>query len=253
MPVEPLSVTLSANRRKVLALAALAPLMPQRAGAQTAPCSVETADEARLRTDFPWLDRYARDNAQVLASGVPTNIVFMGDSITQGWRDKHPAFFPDGRVNRGIGGQTTPQMLLRMMADVIALKPVAVHIMGGTNDIAGNTGPMSPDMTCNNIAAMATLARANGLRVLLASIPPAANFPWRPGLDTRTPIARINTWFRDYALREGHVWVDYHPALANDSGGMEPGLAVDGVHPTPTGYDAMEAVLLPVLRQLHLA
>jgi lysophospholipase L1-like esterase len=246
-------MTLSTNRRSVLAAAALTPLMPALARAQAVPCPVEPLDQARLHVDFPWLDRYAQDNARLLASGIPTRIVFMGDSITQGWRDKHPAFFPAGRVNRGIGGQTTPQMLLRMMADVIALKPAAVHIMAGTNDIAGNTGPMSEEMTRNNIVAMATLARANGLRVLLASIPPAANYPWRPGLDTRTPIARINAWARDYAAREGDVWVDYHPALADGNGGMKPGLAVDGVHPTPAGYDAMEAVVLPVLGDLHLA
>lgn len=233
-------------------LCAASPAMAQMA--QTAPsCPAESVDAARAHTDFAWLDRYADDNRRLQSEGMPTRAVFMGDSITQGWRDKNPDFFPAGRVNRGIGGQTTPQMLLRMMADVIALRPKAVHIMAGTNDIAGNTGPMTAQMTRDNLAAMATLAKAHGIHVLLASIPPAANYPWRPGLDTRTPIAAHNAWLRTYAEAGGHGWIDYHPALAGPDGGMRPGFAVDGVHPTLAGYEAMNAVLLPVLARLGLA
>jgi lysophospholipase L1-like esterase len=233
------------DRRGVLVAAALAPLAAPAMAA-------EDAAERRLREDWPWLARYAEDNRRVLASGERVGIVFMGDSITEGWRDKRPAFFTPGRVGRGIGGQTTPQMLLRMMADVIALRPRAVHIMAGTNDIASNTGPMTPRMTEDNIAAMATLARANGVAVLLASIPPAADFPWRPGLETRRPIAALNAWIREYAGRSGATWVDYHPALATPNGAMRPGLAYDGVHPTEAGYGAMAGVLEPVLRQKGL-
>jgi lysophospholipase L1-like esterase len=233
------------DRRGVLVAAALAPLAAPAMAA-------EDAAERRLREDWPWLARYAEDNRRVLASGERVGIVFMGDSITEGWRDKRPAFFTPGRVGRGIGGQTTPQMLLRMMADVIALRPRAVHIMAGTNDIASNTGPMTPRMTQDNIAAMATLARANGVAVLLASIPPAADFPWRPGLETGRPIAALNAWIREYAGRSGATWVDYHPALATPNGAMRPGLAYDGVHPTEAGYDAMAGVLEPVLRQKGL-
>lgn len=241
------------DRRRALALAAAAPLlaaMPARAAAQSAALS---DDERRRLTDFAWLARYADDNARLLAAGTPVKLVFMGDSITQGWRDKRPAFFPDGRVNRGIGGQTTPQMVLRMMADVIALKPRAVHIMAGTNDIAGNTGPMTAAMTHDNLAAMATLARANGIAVLLGAVPPAANYPWRPGLDTVTPIIAVNRWLANYAAQHGATFVDYHTALQDGAGGMRPGLAYDGVHPTEAGYATMEQVLVPVLARMGLA
>jgi len=248
------------NRRDTLkalgkTLGMVAPLcVAAPALAQSAPpCPAETPEAARAHSDFAWLARYGEDNRRLLAEGTPTKLVFMGDSITQGWHDKDPGFFPAGRVNRGIGGQTTPQMLLRMMADVIALRPRAVHIMAGTNDIAGNTGAMTAQMTRDNLDAMATLAAAHRIRVLLASIPPAANFPWRPGLDTQAPIAAHNLWLRDYAAAHGHVWVDYHPALAGLDGAMREGLAVDGVHPTLAGYAAMNAILLPILVGLDLA
>lgn len=243
------------HRRALLkGLGALAPLgLAAPAWAQSGPAPVESPEAARAHTDFAWLARYGEDNRRLLAEGPPTRIVFMGDSITQGWRDRNPEFFPAGRVNRGIGGQTTPQMLLRMMQDVIALRPRAVHIMAGTNDIAGNTGPMTAQMTRDNLDAMATLAHAHHIRVLIASIPPAANFPWRPGLETKGPIAAHNLWLRDYARRHDHVWVDYHPVLAGPDGGMREGLAVDGVHPTIAGYAAMNGVLLPILAALDLA
>lgn len=239
------------NRRTAMAMAALVPLA-KALPASAAQCPVEGDAERRLHTDFAWLDRYAADNRALLADGAANGIVFIGDSITEGWRDKRPGFFTAGRVNRGIGGQTTPQMLLRMMADVIALRPRAVHIMAGTNDIAGNTGPMTGQMSRDNIAAMATLAQANDIRVFIASIPPAANFPWRPGLDTASPITALNRWLRDYAERSGAVWIDYHPVLDDGRGGMKPGLAYDGVHPTEAGYDAMATVLAPRLTALGL-
>ena len=237
------------NRRSILAGAALLPI------ATPAAAAVIAEDDAarRLREDWAWLARYADDNRRLIETKARTDIVFMGDSITEGWRDKRPGFFVPGRVGRGIGGQTTPQMLVRMMPDVVALRPRAVHIMAGTNDIAGNTGPTTPQMTQDNIAAMATLARANGLKVLLASIPPAENFPWRPGLETRRPIAALNAWIQDYAQRTDATWVDYHPALATPAGAIRAGLATDGVHPTEAGYDAMATVLAPVLRQMGLA
>ncbi len=235
------------NRRSILAGAALLPI--------AAPATALAEDDAgrRQREDWAWLARYADDNRRLIETKARTDIVFMGDSITEGWRDKRPGFFVPGRVGRGIGGQTTPQMLVRMMPDVVALRPRAVHIMAGTNDIAGNTGPMTARMTQDNIAAMATLARANGIKVLLASIPPAAGFPWRPGLETRRPIADLNAWIRDHARRTGATWVDYDPALATPAGAMRAGLAYDGVHPTEAGYDAMAGVLAPILRQNGLA
>jgi len=197
--------------------------------------------------DFPQLGRYRDDNARLLASHAPVDVVFMGDSITEGWKDKRPGFFTAGRIDRGISGQTTPQMVLRMMADVVDLKPAAVHIMAGTNDVAGNTGPMTAAMSENNFRMMGDIARAHGIKVLVASIPPAASFPWRPGLETRKPIVELNTWLKRFGAATGATWVDYWPVLDDGTGAMKPGMAYDGVHPTEAGYDAMATVIDPIL------
>lgn len=239
------------DRRHFLGLAAGAALLPATACAQEE--SYEVKRQRQLATDWPWLGRYAADNAALAASGKPTDIVFMGDSITEGWVGKRPEFFRAGRVGRGISGQTTPQMVLRMMADVIAHRPKFVHIMAGTNDIAGNTGPMTPQQTHDNLAMMAMLAQAAKIGVLLASVPPADGFPWRPGLATVAPIRALNAWIKTYAAKTGATFVDYTPALATPGGAMKPGFADDGVHPTAAGYAAMEAVLTPILRAKRLA
>jgi lysophospholipase L1-like esterase len=231
------------DRRSLIAAAGLAGLaaVPARAAQD---CPPPNPDWANLK-------RYADENAQLIAAKTPVGIAFMGDSITQGWREKRPAFF-EGRAGRGIGGQTTPQMVLRMMADVVALKPKAVHIMAGTNDIAGNTGPMTAAMTQDNLGAMAAIARAHGIRVLLASIPPADHFNWRPGLETVAPIRAINAWAKANAARLEATWIDYTPALGTPSGALRPEFAPDGVHPNAAGYAAMEAVLSPVLARMKL-
>lgn len=200
-----------------------------------------------LARDFGMVGYYADDNAKLRASGRPASVVFMGDSITEGWFDKHPSFFVHGKVGRGIGGQTTPQMVLRMMSDVVDLRPRAVHIMAGTNDIAGNTGPMTAKMTHDNFQAMHDIAAAHEIKVIIASVPPAAAFPWRPGLETKQPIRDLNAWLKSYAKQRGSIWVDYWPVLDDGTGAMRPGLAVDGVHPTEAGYAAMEAVLTPII------
>ena len=194
--------------------------------------------------------RYRADNERIIAADEKVDVVFLGDSITEGWKDKRPGFFTPGRVGRGIGGQTTPQMLVRMQPDVVDLKPRAVHIMAGTNDIAGNTGPMTQEMTRDNIRAMTAIAQHHKLKVLLASIPPAASFPWRPGMETVKPIREINSWLKSYAAEIGAIYVDYHPVLADATGAMRPGLAYDGVHPTEAGYDAMATVINPILKRV---
>jgi lysophospholipase L1-like esterase len=204
----------------------------------------------RMLTDPAGLGRYQADNARILASGEKVDIVFLGDSITEAWKDKRPGFFKAGRVGRGISGQTTPQMLVRMVPDVVDLKPKAVHIMAGTNDIAGNTGPMTPEMTRDNVRAMAAIAKQNGIKLLLASIPPAASFPWREGLETARSIAETNAWLKSYARQIGATYVDYHSALADPAGAMKPGLAYDGVHPTEAGYDVMIKVIEPILARM---
>ena len=200
--------------------------------------------------DFGMVGYYADDNAALLASHAPVDVIFMGDSITEGWFDKRPGFFTRGRVDRGIGGQTTPQMVLRMMSDVVALRPRAVHIMGGTNDIAGNTGPMTPQMSENNIRAMTDIAQREGIKVLIASVPPAAKFPWAPAIETRRAIAELNRRLKRLAAQKGATWVDYHPVLDDGTGAMKAGLSYDGVHPTEAGYDAMAKVINPILAKV---
>ena len=240
---------MSPSRRTLIGAALAAPLAVGARAAQADPSWEELARRGLL-SDPAGLARYRDDNQRVRSSGVPVDVVFLGDSITEGWKAQRPAFFRPGRVCRGISGQTTPQMLLRTMADVVDLRTHAVHIMAGTNDIAGNTGPMTPAMTEDNFRAMSAIARQHGIRVLLASIPPAARFPWRPEVAPRGRIAEINAWLRRFAGETGAIYVDYHSALADAEGAMKPGLASDGVHPTGAGYDVMAAVAEPVLARI---
>jgi lysophospholipase L1-like esterase len=237
------------DRRTLLAGAAATPLLAAAAGAAEAD-GWEELNKRGLLSDPAGLARYRADNARLRASAARVDIVFMGDSITEGWQAKRPAFFRAGRVNRGISGQTTPQMLLRFMADVVSLKPRAVHIMGGTNDIAGNTGPMTAEMTEDNVRAMSAIARQHRIAVLLASIPPAGRFPWRPEVEPAPRITELNAWLRRFASETGATYVDYHSALADAYGAMKPGLASDGVHPTEAGYDVMARVAEPALERV---
>lgn len=234
---------------KPLLFTALLATLAGPAAAQTQPTAEQKAQwareaEERLHSDFGWLGRYRDANAQVTG---PVDVVFMGDSITQGWFDMVPAFFTPGRLGRGIGGQTTTQMLLRFRQDVIDLHPKAVQIMAGTNDIAGNTGPMTAEQTQANLMSMAELARAHGIRVILASIPPADHFPWRPGLDTAPKIAALNAWMKDYAARTGATYADYWSAL-HDGQALRASLTYDGVHPNKAGYAAMAPVAEAAIR-----
>ena len=193
--------------------------------------------------DWADLARYSAEDAALPApaAGEP-RVVFMGDSITDGWgrRPGTGAFFP-GRpyLNRGISGQTTPQMLVRFEQDVVRLHPAAVVILGGTNDIAGNTGPETPQMIEDNWAAMASIAKQNGIKVVLASITPAAAYPWKPGVQPVAEIRALNDWLRAFCSSNGYVYLDYFSALATPQGGMRPGISFDGVHPTEQGYAIM--------------
>ncbi len=199
-----------------------------------------------LTRDHGQLCRYAAANRAL--RGRP-RVVFMGDSITDNWINLDKAFWTGGRVDRGISGQTTSQMLIRFRQDVIDLHPLAVHIMAGTNDVAGNTGATTMAAVTGNIQSMAELARANGIRVILASVPPAAALPWSPDKKPVPQIAALNAWIRSYAARNRFTWVDYHPVLATRDGAMRPGLASDGVHPTAAGYAAMDPVALDAIRR----
>lgn len=192
--------------------------------------------------DHAGLCRYRAANAALSPAG-PGRVVFIGDSITEYWLRESPAFFARGeRVDRGISGQTSAQMLGRFQADVIALKPSIVHILAGTNDIAGNGGPTNIPAIGDNIRSMVELARAHGIGVVLATLPPARRFDWRPGIDPRADIAALNTWIRAYAQSAGLTLADYHVALDDGDGGLSAADAADGVHPTAAGYARMEAV-----------
>ena len=202
-----------------------------------------------LTRDFGQLCRYRAQNEQLKASRTPVRVVFMGDSITDNWIGADAGLFTGGLVDRGISGQTTPQMLVRFREDVIALKPRAVHIMAGTNDIAGNTGASTIEIVQGNIASMADLARANGIKVILASTPPAAAFPWSKDKQPVPQIRALNSWLKAYAAKNGFTYVDYYTALATAEGAMKPGLASDGVHPTPAGYAVMRPLALAAIRR----
>ena len=202
-----------------------------------------------MMRDYGQLCRYRAQNDQLKASRTPVRVVFMGDSITDNWIGADAALFTDGVVDRGISGQTTPQMLVRFREDVIALKPGAVQIMAGTNDIAGNTGASTMEIVQGNIASMADLARANGIKVIIASIPPAAAFPWSKDKQPVPQIRALNGWLKTYAAKNGFTYVDYYTALATPEGAMKPGLASDGVHPTPAGYAVMRPLALAAIRR----
>jgi lysophospholipase L1-like esterase len=201
-----------------------------------------------LTRDFGELCRYAEQNAQLKASGERPRAVLMGDSITDNWIKLVPDFFAGGIVDRGISGQMTPQMLVRFRQDVLELNPRAVQIMAGTNDIAGNTGAATMATVQGHIESMAELARAHGIRVIIASIPPASAFPWSPGQKPAPQIQAMNAWLKAYAGRNHFVYADYYSAMADASGGMKPGLASDGVHPTVEGYRVMAPIALAAIR-----
>ncbi len=197
---------------------------------------------AREATDWAGLCRYRRDNEAIISSGRRPRAVFFGDSITEAWVLGDPDLFGDAVIGRGIGGQTSAQMLVRFRQDVIDLKPRVVQILAGTNDIAGNRGPTREQDFQNNIMAMVELAKAHHIKVVLASIPPAAAFIWKPELTPAPMIARLNVWLADYARREGLTYLDYYAVLAEPDGAMRKGWSLDGVHPNRDGYAAMRAL-----------
>lgn len=208
-------------------------------GSSVSPAACEAM--AKKLADWPQLGRYAAADA-ALPANEPGRVVFYGDSITDAWVRNGGKFFPGKPyVNRGISGQTTEQMVVRFRQDVVNLHPVAVVILAGTNDIAGNTGPESPETIEDGFRSMVDLARANGIKVVLASVLPAARYPWRPGVaDPPGRIRALNDWLRSYAASQNIVYLDYYSAMAGPDGGMKPGISIDGVHPNAAGYAIME-------------
>lgn len=193
-----------------------------------------------MRFIFALVVALALPNAHSATSDDKPRVVFMGDSITEGWGSQ--PFFKNSRdfVNKGISGQTAGQMLARFSTDVIALEPRAVHILAGTNDVAENTGPETDEQIEGYISRMADLARAKGIKVILGSIPPSADFFWHTGLKPAPRIQRLNAWLRSYAEQQHLVYVDYWSALATAEGALKPEYGSDGVHPSAQGYAVMQ-------------
>jgi lysophospholipase L1-like esterase len=222
--------------------------------ALTTACASAHPVQDPLRTDWANLAQY-RDGNRRLPPPVPheDRVVFMGNSITQNWQQYFATMFPGKPyINRGISGQTTPQMLVRFRQDVVALEPAVAVILAGTNDIAGNTGPSTLEMIEDNIASMAELARANGIKVVLASVLPVRDYPWKPGLEPAPKIIALNSWIRAYASQHGAIYVDFHSAMADAQGGMRSGLSSDGVHPNEDGYRIMAPLVEQAIDQaLH--
>ncbi|MCX6597360.1 MAG: SGNH/GDSL hydrolase family protein, partial [Acidobacteria bacterium] len=193
----------------------------------------------RTLQDWPNLARYRADNEKLTAPAAgEKRVVFMGESITDAWGRRGGTFFPGKPyVNRGISGQTTPQMLIRFRPDVIALKPAAVVILAGTNDIAGNTGPMTLEMIQDNIASMVQLAKANGIKVVLSSVMPVCDYH-RPQMARRPPekIIALNKWIAEYAAKQGAVYLDYYSAMLDDAKLLRKEITGDGLHPNDAGY-----------------
>lgn len=211
---------------------------------QTTACNPQLFSKMKHQlADWPDLAHYQKANAALLpATAGQPRVVFMGDSITDIW-GRLPwtgSFFPGKPyINRGISGQTTPQMLLRFRQDVIDLHPAAVLILAGTNDVAENTGPESNATIENNYQSMAELATYHHIRVLFASITPAAAYPWHPGIDPVARIRTLNDWLRLYCREHHFVYIDYYDAMSLPNGAMKPGISVDGVHPNAKGFAIM--------------
>ncbi|WP_181308591.1 SGNH/GDSL hydrolase family protein [Rufibacter sp. XAAS-G3-1] len=200
--------------------------------------------------DWPNLKKYEAANQQIISASQPPKAVLMGNSITEGWWQQRPEFFEkNGFVGRGIGGQTTPQMLIRFTPDVIDLKPEAVVILAGTNDIAGNTGPSSVKMITDNLAAMAQLAKSNGIKVVLSSILPVKEYPWSKDVDAVGMIAQVNAWMKQYAHEHDFVYLDYFSAMSDEEKGLRKVYSGDGVHPNLAGYAVMEPLVLEAVEK----
>ncbi len=232
--------------RKSLKLVALFAMLGTAAFAQNTTDADAAAKEKKqreelMKQDWACLKCFEEANTQVAAPKPgEQRVVFMGNSITIGWSRLNPEFF-EGKsyINRGISGQTTPQMLIRFRPDVINLKPKVVVILAGTNDIAGNTGYTPVETIFGNIVSMTELAKANGIKVVLSSVLPAFDYPWRKGLEPVGKIADLNQRLKDYAAKNNCVYLDYYTAMADERKGLKAELTTDGVHPNKAGYLVM--------------
>jgi len=202
-------------------------------------------------TDWAHLKKYEQSNSELKKINEPDRVVFMGNSITEGWSNFDKDFFINNPfVNRGIGGQTTPQMLIRFKPDVVNLNPKAVVILAGINDIAGNTGPVTIENIAENIISMAEIAKANEIKVFICSTLPAIDFPWSPGMEPGPKVVKLNTILKNYCDSNNIPYVDYFSAMSDEKGGLkvpEYTTADDLVHPNLAGYKVMEKIILKAL------
>ncbi|HME06960.1 MAG TPA: SGNH/GDSL hydrolase family protein, partial [Bryobacteraceae bacterium] len=219
-------------------------------GLNLAVCSAQSQTD-RIHNDWAYLAKYREANA-ALAPPAPagTRVVFMGDSITENWARMDEKFFEtNSYIGRGISGQTTPQMLVRFRADVIDLQPRVVLILAGTNDIAGNTGPSTLEMIEANLMSMSELARANNIRIILASVLPVYDYAWKPGLQPAPKISALNNWIKEYAGSTGATYLDFYTPMADERGGMKAELSGDGVHPNSAGYAIMDPLAVKAIAE----
>jgi acyl-CoA thioesterase I len=250
-----LSVAICRNAGAQAPPPAMAPPPAGQTGAQASPpagppgmpgtpeqrAAMMKAHDEQMKNDWAFLARYHDANAAI--SG-PVKAVFMGDSITELWARDPATFFPgENYVGRGISGQTTPQMLVRFQQDVVDLKPRVVVINAGTNDIAGNTGPSTLQMIEDNLKSMTEIAQANNIKVVLASVTPAYDYPWRPGLEPAEKVVALNAWIKQFCSQGGGcVYADYFTPMSDEKHAMKDGLSRDGIHPTPAGF----AIMAPI-------
>lgn len=207
--------------------------------------------ESSYAQDWANLNRFQKENTELTISKTDEHrVVFMGNSITEGWSSIQPDFFANKPyINRGISGQTTPQMLLRFRQDVINLKPSVVVILAGINDIAENTGPSTIEMIANNIISMAELAKVNNITVIICSVLPAYDFHWRKGLEPSEKVIKLNQQLKAYANKNKLEYVDYFTAMVNESNGLKKELGNDGIHPNITGYLIMAPLVEKAIKK----
>ena len=209
--------------------------------------------ETSFAQDWANLAKYETQNNQLPPKqSREKRIVLMGDSITEFWSQIQPDFFANtSYINRGISGQTTPQMLIRFRPDVLDLHPDVVVILAGVNDIAGNTGPTTNDAIFGNIISMVELAKANAIKVILCSVLPANNFYWRPNEKAAETIIQLNQLIQSYAKEHDIPYVDYHSAMADAKNGLPKEFSEDSVHPNLKGYQTMQPLLEKAVRKLY--
>ena len=200
-------------------------------------------------TDWAFLTKYAQDNQELISSKAKIDVVFMGNSITEGWNYIEPEFFKNNHyVNRGIGGQTSSQMVLRFYQDVILLNPKVVIILTGINDIAANQGPTSNEMIQHNIKAMVDMAHAHNLKIIICSILPANRFSWRPTINPTQRVLEMNHWIEQFCSDKKIYFCNYVPSLTDANNGLRNDLGEDGVHPNKKGYEIMKSILAPIIK-----